>query len=211
MDDVRELRVENEQLKEQLAAVGSRTSSAGASGAPAAVSGGVLDWETEKQRILAALEADAENDDEDDEPARQQRLKLEEVVRRTDHIIAQKNREIEELQKLLEEKSANVGSMVVGAAALGDILDQDEIIREERENLAQLQQQWRDKLRAAEVEISVERAKIARERTQLEERLQALEKAASTGDGEGAKGEPRDKPARGRWLAQLGLKDKDSP
>ena len=113
--------------------------------------------------------------------------------------------EIEELQRLLQDQSGNLGSVAVGAAALGEMFDQDEIIREERENLKQLQAQWEEKLRKAEIDLSVERAKIARERAELEERLhggspeEASEDDEEDGSGKGG----------GRWLARLGLKDEE--
>jgi len=211
MDDVRELRAENDQLRQQLkeAQAGGGSKGGGGGGPAPAPSGGALDWEAEKQRILAALEAEGD-DGAGDEPERTHRrhLEIQEVVERTDRVIAEKNRELAEMKQLLEEQSSSVGSLAVGAAALEEVLDKDEIIREERENLTRLQEQWREKLRKAEVEISVERAKIGRERAQLEEKLQTLEKQGPAGTANDTVA-GTEKPARGRWLAQLGLKGKD--
>ena len=123
--------------------------------------------------------------------------------------MGQKDREIEELKQLLSEQSDNLGSMAVGAAAVEGIFDQDELIRQERERLQQAQIEWREKLRQAEIDVSLERARIARERVELEEKLRAIEAERSHGQSAGAdhgnaKGA---KPARGRWLERLGLKD----
>jgi hypothetical protein len=133
-------------------------------------SGSVLDWEAEKRRILAALEAE---NDEEDEPAKKARLEIEEVLRRTDVLVADKNREVAELQRLLEDQSANLGSVAVGAAAVGGILDHDAIIQEERGNLVRAQAEGQEKLRKAEIEIAIERAQLARQRAEIEEKLRA--------------------------------------
>jgi chromosome segregation ATPase len=196
IDDLRELKARNEELQEQLA-----SARRGGGGSASQLSPGVLNWEAEKQRILAALEADFEEDNEED---RGEKLKIQEVIRRTDRLVAEKNREIGELRQLLESQASNIGTMAVGAAALGQILDADAVIQEERKNLARLQEECRDKLCQAEIEISLERAKIARERAQLDEKLRALEQQGVNSATAGEKKEPA-KPTRGRWLARLGL------
>ena len=71
-----------------------------------------------------------------------------------------------------------------------------------------MQAEWREKLRQAEVDISVERAKIARERTGLEEKLRMFEaerathKAGHVGDGSSRKKQQR---RSSRWFDKLGL------
>ena len=192
MDDVRELNKKVADLKKELAAA----KKSGSSGAHS-IDGGALNWEAQKAKILAALE----NESDDDPNAVQERMKIEEVVKKTDNMLADKEAEIQELQRLLEDQSNNLGSVAVGAAALGQMLDQDEIIREERENLKRLQQQWEEKLRKAEIDLSVERAKIARERAELEERLRGAKGTDESSDVD--EGSSRG----GRWLARLGLKD----
>jgi hypothetical protein len=201
VDELRELKALNEELQEQLAL----TRQSG-SGNGNQITSGVLNWEAEKQRILAALEADFEETNAADH---EEKLKIQDVIRKTDRVVAEKNREIGELRKLLESQSNNIGSMAVGAAALGQVLDTDALILEERKNLVRIQEECRDKLRQAEVEISLERAKIARERSQLEEKLRTLHEqgvdlAIADEKKESAK------PARGRWLAQLGLTNTDN-
>ena len=139
---------------------------------------------------------------------RGQRLEIEQVVRTTDAVVAEKQREIEQLQALLTAQSSNLASVAVGAAALGRSLDQDAIIRQERDTLKQLQEQWREKLRQAEIEISMERAQIAREKAELDARCRALAlPAAAADDASGRK--LGDRPPRGQWLARLGLKSLD--
>jgi hypothetical protein len=196
LEDLRELKARNEELQEQLA-----NARRGGGGNTNQVSSGVLNWEAEKQRILAALEADFEDGNEED---REEKLKIQEVIQKTDQILAEKNKEIGELRMLLESQTNNIGSMAVGAAALGQILDADAVVLEERKNLARLQEECRDNLRQAEIEISLERAKIARERSQLDEKLRVLEQQGvdlTTPAAEKAS----DKQPRGRWRARLGL------
>jgi chromosome segregation ATPase len=201
VDDLRELKARNEDLQEQLTRA--RQSGGGNEGQ---IASGILDWEAEKKRILAALETDFEEENEED---REEKLKIQDVIRKTDRVVAEKNREIGDLRKLLESQTNNIGSMAVGAAALGAILDTDAIIQEERNNLARLQEECRDKLRQAEIDISLERAKIARERSQLDEKLRTLHQQGIDLTTAAEEKEPA-KPTRGRWLARLGLTDTDN-
>lgn len=198
MDDLRELKKRNQDLEKKVAS--------GSHVAPAHGGGG-MDWEAQKSRMLAALEAD---DGQEDDARRGERLKIEEAIRATDAALADKNTEIGELQRLLAQQSDNLGSVAVGAAAFGDMLDKDAIVCQERERLKQLQGEWEDKLRQAEVELSVQRAQIARARVELDERQRTIDSdATSRADDRDnratdAKGK---KSPRGRWLSRLGLKD----
>jgi hypothetical protein len=166
----------------------------------------VLDWEAEKRRIVARLEAEtAEQTDADGD---QQRLQIREMVEKTDRIIADKQAEIEALQQVLQNQTSNLGSLAVGAAAVGDLLDKDAVVREERENLRRLKQQWEQRMREAEIETSIERASIARQRVELEDRIKMFEARQSRVPSANADAAGRpDKPVRGRWLARLGLKE----
>jgi hypothetical protein len=170
-------------------------------------SGGVLDWEAEKRRILAALEAEG---DEQSPPAASARIEIEEVLHRTDLLLSDKSREIAELKRLLEDQSASLGSVAVGAAAVGGILDRDAIVQEERENLRRAQAEWQEKVRSAEIEISIERAKLARERAEIEEKLRALGSIPGKSESADSLSPKTEKSPSGRWLARLGLKDPKS-
>lgn len=172
-----------------------------------AVDDNAMDWEAQKRRMLVALE----NMDGGEPGGAGNRVSINDLVRRTDVIVAERDREIAELRAHLEQQSANLGNVAVGAAAIAHMLDSDDIVRQERENLQQLQREWQEKLRQAEVDLSLERAKIARERVAIEEKLLTLEKAqAERGSGRSSGSTPADdKPVRGRWLARLGLKDDD--
>mgnify|MGYP000269630858 CR=1 FL=1 len=163
-----------------------------------------LDWEAEKQRLLAALEAEGDGSCSENGSHAEALAEIHEVVRRTDMLLAEKDREIAELKQLLQDQSANLGSVAVGAAAIGELLDADEIVREEREKLRRLQAEWEEKMRTAEIEISTERAKLARQRAELEEMLRENQVGnGSKGNGPGK----TEAASSGRWLARLGLKD----
>jgi hypothetical protein len=155
-----------------------------------------MDWEAQKQRMLASLEEDDRNDEE----AVAERESIEGTIRITDQIVEQKDQEIAALKQRLEELSSGK------AEAVADLLDHDEVIRQEREKLQQAQAEWREKIGKAEIDISVERAKIARERLELEDKLQAYQQEQPHHAGEGP-AHSSAKPTRGRWLARLGLKD----
>jgi DNA repair exonuclease SbcCD ATPase subunit len=190
IEELREMKRTNAELEAKLK-----------SRAPAvpAVSSG-MDWEAQKQRLLASLEADQD----DDEEAVAERTSIEGTIRITDEIVAQKDREIAELQAILERHSA--GSALSKSAAVAELVDRDDIIRQEREKLLQIQAEWREKIGQAEIEISLQRAKIARERTELDEKIRQIELESHRQEANKEPAEPG-KPTRGRWLARLGLKE----
>ena len=200
-DEARGLRGRVQELEQQL------TQREKSAERPCSASGGVLDWETEKRRILARLEA--ETADESDADGDRQRLDIGEVVEKTDRIIADKQAEIEALQQVLRSQSSNLGSVAVGAAAVGNLLDGDPVIREERENLRRLKQQWEERMRASEIETSIERAAIARQRMELEGRIKAFEARQTLASplSPSTNASRPEKPVRGRWLARLGLQE----
>jgi chromosome segregation ATPase len=192
LDDLRQAQARNDKLERKLA-----QGPAVQGGTPPA-----LEWEDEKRRILAALEIA----DHVEEPgaAGVPRLEIQEIVRTTDQALAEKDREIDAIKQVLQAQSNNLEDVVVGAAAVGSILDQDALICEERTNLQRLQQRWEEMLRQAEIELSLERAKLARDRSAIDEKIHAYEEklAVAPGNPTAAAKFPR-----GRWLARLGLKD----
>ncbi len=200
LQDLREEKAQRQELEKQLAQAKANPLST----STAAASDG-MDWESQKRRLLASLESD-----EFDGPAgAADRISIEEAIRRTDEVVAEKNRLIRELTDRLEEQSRQSEP----AVANDPTLDRDQRIEAERQRLQAIQEEWRDKLRQAEIDLSVERAKIARDRAEIEEKLRILHHerkthsesghAALTSEGEAL---PK-KPAKGRWLARLGLKD----
>ncbi|WP_425615563.1 hypothetical protein NA78x_005488 [Anatilimnocola sp. NA78] len=202
VQDVRELKTKNAELNDQLAKAKTAAGKAAATGAAAS---NAMDWESRKQQLLAKLEADS--DDEADEKAQADKLTIEGTIRMTDQIIADKEKELIELRKLLEDQSSNIGGLAVGAAAIAGMLDGDELIQQERASLKQMQEQLQEQLKRAEIDISVERAKLARERSTMEEKLRTFEQEKSKMPGikESPSTDKKKGSGGGRWLSKLGL------
>ena len=93
---------------------------------------------------------------------------------------------------------------------MAEVIDHDAVIAAERERLRKLQESVLEKLGTAEVELALERAKLARQRVELEDRMHVMQRDLPKGQegsaGSGAPATPS-KGGRGRWLARLGLKD----
>lgn len=187
VEDVRRLKNENADLSERVA-----------SGSSAPV-GDDNDWEAQKRRLLASLEGEGESDDA---TRNEERATIAETVQITNDAIAEKERQIERLRSQIASDDSAAESSA-NDEAVSALLDEDEVIRVERERLAQLEVEWQEKLRAAELELSVERAKITRTQSELAEQqieLEALRAAAAIpGSGE--------MPSEGRrnWMKKLGL------
>lgn len=201
IEDVRDLKAKNAELEEQLDRVKSQNPRY------PSTQEAHLDWQQVKQRLIASLEADL---DPDDEQQRQEQLTVKETIRVTDRVVGEMKREIDELKQLLTKQSSAVADVAVGASAIANILDRDELIRQEREALSRLRKEFHDKLCKAEIEISIERAKLARQGAEIQEKLATLEserlrlEQSNSWDSQESK-----KPSRGRWLARLGLKNPD--
>ena len=130
------------------------------------------------------------------------RMTVEGAISVTDAIVASKERQIEELKQSLAEKD-HAPPPPSGTASEQQILDADETIRKGRVEIERLREELREKQRQAEIEIAVERAKIARDKAELEEKTHA----AGAGD---RSRESEAQPSRGQWLTKLGLKSPDA-
>jgi hypothetical protein len=211
LDDLRELKTNNAQLQEQLTKARSAASTLAKQSQP---QGSYLDWESEKRRLLAALEADSKDDNPDQ---RAERLKMTDVIRATDTAIAEKEAEIRKLRHRVEELSQSGGQPDAQpdagkTAAVTKAVDADAAVQEERKRLQQFKEEYQAKMSQAEIELSLERAKLARERAELEERLRSAENIVSqaTALANAAGGGTADTRApRGRWMSRLGLTDAD--
>jgi len=190
VDDVRQLKHENAQLRDQLAksksATGESPSHAGAD-----------NWAAQRARLMASLEQE-EGDGPLDAARRKERASIEETIEATERIMAEKDREIAELRA--SQASSNVRDRAEAEDRRAEkILDADELVAAERKRLAKLQAELEGKLRSAELEFSVERAKLAREQAALKERLFELQKLEPQG------GEGGDAKRRRGWRTALGL------
>lgn len=194
-----------------------------------------FNWEQEKQRILRELETEQPAAGPD--PHLEQRRRLQHAMQLTDDIVAASRREVDRLRRKLEEtmsRRAERPGPVLNAAPVttphtaqnmasnstsnSGSSESDTQILEERERLAALQQQTREKLRQAEVAMSLERAKLARDRGELQAKMLALEtertalleqlQAATQQAGSQRTAGRNGKQLRtGRWLARLGLRE----
>jgi hypothetical protein len=198
MDEIRELNARSSELRRQLQVASARPRDVGPS--PQLENGG--DWESQKLRLLAELESNDKL-----EEAVDRRLRITDVTALTDRIIADKDREIEDLRHLLDAQSGSLGSVALGAASLEHVFDQDDTIREERQRLQQVQNELHEKMRQAEVEHSMERARLARREVEVEEQLHSGEPQRAAADADANALAPTGRPVRGRWRAKLGLAD----
>jgi len=198
LDEIRELKGRNTELQRALSQVQAVETSA-------STAAKALDWEAEKRRVMAALEEE-DGVAAGDAEARTRRDDAQEAMLAADRLLAEKDRQIGELQKRLEAQPARPPEDPAAAEAknVAAILDADEVIRKEREDLAHLKNQWEEKLRHAEVELAQERAKIARQQAEIAEKMRALDQHRGSGSDEAPAGR---KTPSGRWLTRLGLKD----
>lgn len=199
VDDVRQLKQENAQLRDKIAAGGK-----GSADVPAAAAVGG-DWAAQRARLMAMLEEeDSSGKISPDRNA--ERATVSKTIAATDRVIANKDQEIAELRAALETHGTGTVADTQAAALRDEVLDADELIVAERQRLAQLSAEWEAKLRAAELEFSVERAKLARDQAALRERIFDLD----SGPQPVVSNEVVDtsKPRR-RWLSALGILEDD--
>ncbi len=169
-----------------------------------------LSWEERKKLIMQKLESEVDEGESDELAAK--RLEVDEIIGATQQEVERRDQEIAELQRIIEQQSDTREGVAIGAAAIAQMLDSDDLISQERQKLKDIQQQWEEKLRQAEIDLSMERAKLARERTQLELELERAREAAREQALEAAQGGEHEK-GQGRtrkWLEHLGLKEERS-
>ena len=188
IDDVRELKKANAELEARLAA--------SPSGAAPAASAGGGSWESLKKQMLADLEGEGDVDDD----RQQERVAIEDTIRLTDEALAKKDRELAELKSRLTKQTEREPDR---DRAVRELVDADEVIAEHRARIAKLEAEMTDKLRTAELELSVERAKIARDTVQLDELRADLE--AQRANAELIRGTGGTQHPKRRWLSKLGL------
>jgi chromosome segregation ATPase len=192
VEDVRELKTRNAEIESQLSEARQKTVS------PADSS---MDWESQKRRMLASLEGEAD----DSEPHRQEdRLTIRNTIEITDAVVAEKDQEIEELKVQLASRTSQPPEAdAERELAVQKLIDTDEVIAQHRQRIAHLEKEVEEKLRAAELELSIERAKITRDKADVEEQRLEIEtgrQSRSARDPAPGTGSPRR-----RWLSKLGL------
>ena len=158
-----------------------------------------MSWEERKRLLLKELESVPNDDVENPTP---HRLEMEELIAITQREVERRDEELSELRRIIEQQSSAREGMAVGAAAIAQLLDSDELVRQEREKLKGLQEEWETKARQVEIELSRERAKLARERLELDARVRSLPAPSLDAATDADK-----KNQRGNWLARLGLNE----
>ena len=131
-------------------------------------SGDAMSWEERKKLILQQMEAgsfdgesfsrDVGQSDSDEplDPVAYVRQLNDEIVKTRDEL-ERRDAEIHELRSLLDAQSgACDGGVAIGAAAIAEMIDADELIQQERERLQVLQEEWEEKFRQGEIEASLE-------------------------------------------------------
>ena len=171
---------------------------------PSTVNHDAVSWEDRKQALLHMLEQQDQEELDNVEKV----LEMKHILEETSVQIQIREKEIADLRSLLEQQSIATNGMAIGAAAIANLVDADEIVAEERQRLKEMQLQWEQKQRQGEIEMSLERAKLARERLEIQEKIQQLEaerdliKRATENSSQASPA-----PHKGRWWARLGLKD----
>ena len=199
MAETEDLRQQNSDLAARLAQ--QLTSAATSDKSTGRGNGEQLSWEQRKLLILKQLEDDTISGNEF--IPHEEKLSIQEVLDSTHAEITRRDEEIEELREIVRMQSDARDGLAIGAAGVAQMLDGDELIQQERQKLREIQEEWESKLRQAEIDLSMERAKIARERIALDKQKEELCQStkevvmpACTGKG---KGKER------RWLSILGL------
>ncbi|MEZ6135165.1 MAG: hypothetical protein R3C53_09670 [Pirellulaceae bacterium] len=159
-----------------------------------------LTWEQRRDLIMRQLEGESEETELDQHA----RLEIEQVVATTQSEIELRDQHIAELQSIIEQQSNTREGVAIGAAAIAQMFDSDELVQQERKKLQDIQQQWEEKVRQAEIDISLERAKLARERLQLETELEEAKKTTSV-QYLPAAGETKAETRTRKWLEHLGI------
>lgn len=166
-----------------------------------------LSWEERKELLFRQFESEDNSVPFDPQQLTGEQCSLlnHEMICMQQELRTREN-EIAELRSLLEQRPAVQGNdLAVGAAAITRLFDDDELIREERSRLKEIQAEWEAKFRDMEIAASLERASLARERRQLECQNAELEEQLAH-----LKQELRQESIAGpaqsrRWFAKLGL------
>jgi chromosome segregation ATPase len=160
VEDLREYKTKCGKLESQLATASTHSAST-------AVDTGGNDWESQKRRLLASLEESAEGPETPVE--KQQRITIEGTIEMTDAVVAEKDRQIAELEVRLAAGGTRTPVETEQNRQINELVDADEVIAEHRKRHRELELEMQEKLRAAELELSIERAKMARQKAELEE------------------------------------------
>ena len=192
-----ELSQENRHLRNQISAMSSESRRT----TPTSASPDNMSWDDRKKLLMMELDGETTGTELQDHGVSDPDA-LAHLIQSSQIEIERRDREIEELKKLLATQSNTISEGVSMEAERSKVLDADEIIQQERGRLRTIQAELDDKLRKAEVDLSLERARLARDRQLVEERQQALKNQTAEADTSTPGVKKRN------WLASLGLDTK---
>lgn len=216
--EIGELRIANKELSSNAGDSGEEPGVKESKPAPE------MDWEERKRQILAELENDsfdaesfltAMNEDIESEKALVDAFEtpaeyveaLNAELTNLNERLRREEKENQELRTRLEAASVQASDSCPPAADI----PVDEQVQLERDKFARMQADWEERFREAEIEASMERAKISRERRMMELKNQALEeqvealrvyeKGLTSGEVKETGG------SRRKWMAKLGISE----
>ncbi len=105
---------------------------------PCTINHDTISWEDRKQALLHMLE----QQDQEELDNAEKILEMKQILEETSVQIQIREKEIADLRSLLEQQSIAANGIAVGAAAIANLVDADEIIAEERQRLKEMQAQW---------------------------------------------------------------------
>jgi hypothetical protein len=194
-NELTDLREQNKELAAKLAQQAAHAATSNSSGRPSSEQ---LSWEERKTLILKQLEGVTSSDGPSIPDC--DKVELREIIESSQAEILRRDQEIEELREIIKLQSNARDGLAIGAAGVAHMIESDELVQQERQKLRDIQQEWETKLRQAEIDLSMERAKIARERLAMEKQKDELSHLQ-------VNTVPKEKTIERRWLRILGLKE----
>ncbi len=203
LTELENFRQQNSELATRIAQ--KTTTAASSSHAIGSIQPEMLTWEERKKHMLEQLEFSNQTCDVATQAtvSNETRVQIEDVIARTDTEISRRDQEIQELREIVQSQAGAHQGVAIGATGLAQMFDSNELIVQERMRLKDIQEEWEAKLRQAEIDLSMERAKLARERVELETQLMEIPQRSNQSRPAGQVGSDRQR----RWLDYLGLKE----
>ncbi len=207
---------QNEQLASELAHITVQRSVNQSSDASA-----TLSWEQRKALLYRQYESESPGDAQREDATapqaaggpQQDTAELRNQLAALQEALHHRNIEVAELRALLDNRSVTEGAvsqdegLAMGAATFAKMFDGDELVREERARLKELQTEWEAKFRDLEIAASIERANLARQRRELERQNAELEEQLAHLQQDLRQESIVGPNQSRRWMAKLGLGD----
>jgi hypothetical protein len=138
-------------------------------------------------------------------------MQIQDIVEETSELLRMKDEEIKNLIKLVDEQSTASNSLAIGAVAVGKAVNLNELVLIEQQKLKNLHDEWLERQRQFEIEMSRERAKLARDRLdflrELEEKV--VEHSDKVFNQAPSPPISTNKSGASKWFKHLGFNDTD--